>query len=135
MLDDGINPHIKLCKVGAGLLELASSSGIRVHVCGLAEEVSSETLVGVVKNSVLAGVAERGGILDAECDLPDEVTLGSLGRAGFLGLLVFLDSGGSRRRRMEKLLNGLVGIKAMLGGEVTNNFFGVLLEELKSISH
>ena len=117
MLDDGINPHIKLCKVGAGLLELASSSGIRVHVCGLAEEVSSETLVGVVKNSVLAGVAERGGILDAECNLPDEVTLGSLGRAGFLGLLVpdfagflgitWLDSGDTEGGSPGATLSGL----------------------------
>ena len=63
-LDDGINPHVELGEVGDSLLDALGSGGIGVEVGGLSEEVGAETLVRVVKNSVLVGIAESGGVLD-----------------------------------------------------------------------
>ena len=60
-----------------------------MKVDGLAQEVGTEALVRVVQDFVLVGVAESGGILDAELDVPDELaTLGALGGGDLLGLAV-----------------------------------------------
>ena len=87
LLDDGIDPDVELLEVLAGLLDALGSGGIGPKVGGLAEEVGTETLVRVVKNSVLVGVAEGGGILNGELDVPDELAaLGALGGGDLLAL-------------------------------------------------
>ena len=87
-LNDGVNVDIELSKVGNLGIEGLASLGIGVEVGGFAEEVSTETLVAVVKNAILVSVVEGGGILNDKLDLPDEVALGTLGGASLLGLLV-----------------------------------------------
>ena len=88
-LDDGVNPDVEFLEVGTCLFNALGSGGVAPQVSGLAEEVGTETLVGVVKHSVLVGVAESGGILDGELDVPDELTgLGTLGGGNLLCLTV-----------------------------------------------
>merc|ERR1719464_448312 len=86
--DNGINPHIEFEEVGDVLLVLATGTSIGVEVRGLTEEVSTESFMRVVEDSVLVGAAESGGILDVEGNVPDELALSSLGTAGLLTLLV-----------------------------------------------
>jgi len=83
-LDDGINPHVKLSEVGDVLLDAGAGLGVGVEVGDLAEEVGTETLMGVVKNAVLVLVVSGGGVLGEELNLPDEVSLGTLGGGGLL---------------------------------------------------
>merc|ERR1719464_847338 len=83
--DNGINPHIEFEEVGDVLLVLATGTSIGVEVRGLTEEVSTESFMRVVEDSVLVGAAESGGILDVEGNVPDEC---SLGTACLLTLLV-----------------------------------------------
>ena len=64
LLDDGIDPDVEFLEVRACLLDALGSGGIGPQVSCLSEEVGAETLVRVVKNSVLVGVAESGGVLD-----------------------------------------------------------------------
>ena len=88
-LNDGVNPDVELLEVGEGLLDLLGGGSVAPQVGGLAEEVGTETLVRVVKHSVLVGVAESGSILDGELDVPDELaSLGTLGGGDLLRLAV-----------------------------------------------
>ena len=57
-LDNSINPDVELGEVSAGLLESSAGSGISVKVGGLTEEISTESFVRVVEDSVLVGVAK-----------------------------------------------------------------------------
>ena len=57
-LNNSINPDVELEEVGAGLLELSTGGGIGVKVGGLTEEISTESFVRVVEDSVLVGVAK-----------------------------------------------------------------------------
>ena len=84
----GINPHVEFSEAGACFFEFTSGTSIGVHVSSLSEEIAAKTLVRVVKNAVLARVAERSGVFDVEGNLPNEVTLGSLGATGLLCFLV-----------------------------------------------
>ena len=61
------------------LFEVFACLVVGVHISGLAEEVGTETFVRVVEDSVLVGVVEGGSILDNKLDLPDAVSLVSLG--------------------------------------------------------
>ena len=70
------------------LLDAGAGLGVGVEVGDLAEEVGTETLMGVVKNAVLVLVVSGGGVLGEELNLPDEVSLGTLGGGGLLGLLI-----------------------------------------------
>jgi len=72
-LDNSINPDVEFHEVLNSLLHTLGSSGVGPQVSGLAEEVSTEALVRVVQDSVLVCVAEGGGILDVELDVPDEL--------------------------------------------------------------
>jgi len=81
------------------LLNTATGGGIGVEVSDLSEEVGTETLMGVVEDSVLVVVSSGGGVLGEELNLPDEVSLATLGGGSLLGLLVerldeFLNIGG-----------------------------------------
>lgn len=86
--NNGINIHVELGEVGDLSVEGITSLGIGVQVRSLAEEVGTETLVGVVKDAVLVGVVEGGGILHDKLNLPDQVSLGTLRRSSLLGLFI-----------------------------------------------
>ena len=88
LFNNGINPHVEFSEACASFFEFTSGTSIGVHVSSLSEEIAAKTLVRVVKNAVLARVAERSGVLDVEGNLPNKVTLGSLGATGLLSLLV-----------------------------------------------
>ena len=64
-LDNGINPGVEASQVGDLALNLRLVEG-----GSGSEEVSSESIVGVVEDSVLVVAVGSGGVLAEELDLP-----------------------------------------------------------------